>query len=115
MTITFYHNPRCSKSRAVHDLLKNSGKPFEVVEYLQKPFSRDSLLSITQRLNTPVDQLIRTSDKLFKELSINPETLNEHTVIELLIDHPSLFQRPVVVSQKAARIGRPPEAVLEII
>ncbi len=115
MTIVFYHNPRCSKSRAVHDLLNDRELPFELVEYLKTPLDKPDLTRILDGLDQPALSLIRTGDARFRELGIESTDLTRDQIIELLLENPALLQRPVVLVDGQARIGRPIENVEHIL
>lgn len=115
MSVTFYHNPRCSKSRAVKDILKAHSVEARVVEYLKEPLSTEELRKLITALDGPAAQLIRTGEPQFRETGLSPEDLSETQVIELLLRQPVLLQRPVVICGNRARIGRPPERVLEVL
>ncbi|NNF16535.1 MAG: arsenate reductase (glutaredoxin) [Gammaproteobacteria bacterium] len=115
MQITFYHNPRCSKSRAVDAILTARQSDATVVEYLKHPFSADTLREIIAALDVPAAGLIRTKDEEFRKSGIDPTALDDDTVIAILLRSPALLQRPVVVVDQQARICRPPERVLELL
>ena len=114
MSVLFYHNPRCSKSRKVNEILASRGIDARVIEYLSEPFDRAALETLIEALDAPARALIRTSEAAFKTTGLDPESLDTSTVIDLLLEHPELFQRPVVLTGANARIGRPPERVLEL-
>lgn len=113
MTITLYHNPRCSKSRAALALLADRGADVEVVEYLVSPPSRDALAALLRKLDAPAMALIRTEEPEFRPYA--GRTLSDHEVLEALAAHPRLMQRPIAEDDSRARIGRPPERVLELL
>jgi arsenate reductase len=97
--ITIYHNPRCSKSRQTLELLKSRGIKADIRLYLEQHLSADELLGLLTLLNMTADQLVRKSEQLIKAM----------------VENPKLIERPIVVADNKAAIGRPPEAVLEII
>lgn len=109
---TIYHNPRCSKSRQTLELLRTNNISPEVVEYLNEPPSVDTLKSILDRLGMEPAQLIR--QKEFKSLGL-PQTDDAETLLELMSRNPAIIERPIVIVGNQARIGRPPETVLEIL
>lgn len=112
MSVTIYHNPRCSKSRATLALLQeNSVKP-EIIEYLNTPPSAPELINILTLLGIPPHQLLRAKEA--REAGLDP-AMNAEALIEAMIANPVVIQRPIVVAGGKARIGRPPEAVLEIL
>ncbi|MGM0423147.1 MAG: arsenate reductase (glutaredoxin) [Pseudomonadota bacterium] len=113
MDIRIYHNPRCSKSRQTLQLLQEKGISPEIIEYLKTPLSAAEIEHIIEYLPHPANILIR--DKEAAELGIESKRLGETGVLELLQEHPHIMERPIVVSAKGVRIGRPPETVLEIL
>lgn len=115
MDIVLYHNPRCSKSRAVMALLNERELAFETVEYLESPPEEAQLHGILDALDVPPHHLLRSGDSDFKALKIDADTLDREQVVDLLLQHPKWFQRPVVVVDGQARIGRPPENVLSLL
>jgi arsenate reductase len=115
MSITIYHNPRCSKSRQTLQLLLEHGVDFDIVEYLETPPDVDELIHIINALGYEPRQLIRTGEAVYKERGLDDPALDRRQLIEAMVRDPILIQRPIVVAGGRARIGRPPEDVLEII
>ena len=115
MTITIYHNPRCSKSRATLQLLEARGMKPKVVEYLNSPPSAEKLRSILKKLGIKAQDLIRKGEARYAELGLKDRKLSEDEAISIMIENPLLIERPIVVSGNKAAIGRPPEKVLEIL
>lgn len=116
MNVTLYHNPRCSKSRETLELLEARGANLEIIRYLDAPPTADDLREMVRKLDVPAAALVRTGDDAFKGLGIDPSSLDdEDRVIDLLVQHPELLQRPIAVTPEAARLGRPPEHVLELL
>jgi len=114
--VTIYHNPRCSKSRETLALLKDKGVEPEVVLYLDTPPDADTLKQLLKQLGfSSACQLMRHKEDLYRELNLDDPALTEDQLIAAMIDNPRLIERPIVVNEKGARIGRPPEAVLEIL
>jgi len=112
--VTIYHNPRCSKSRETLALLEANGIEPVIVRYLETPPDRETLQILLQKLGmSSVRQLMRTKEDLYKTLRL--EEADEAQLLEALAAHPALLERPVVINGDRARIGRPPEAVLEIL
>jgi arsenate reductase len=108
-SVTLYHNPACKNSRGALEMLKTRGIEFEMIEYLKTPPNRAALEKIIQMLEGPVADLVR-KDKRFEELKLKSEDyVNKDAVITLLLQHPELMQRPVVIKQGRAMIARPPE------
>jgi arsenate reductase (glutaredoxin) len=113
---TLYHNPRCSKSRGARALLDEAGVSYDVVEYLSAPPDRSTLDHLVAILVDPPSALVRTGDAAFRELEIERSALDDpDVVVGLLVDHPALMERPVLVVGDRAVIGRPPERVHELL
>jgi arsenate reductase len=107
--ITLYHNPACGNSRGALEILRERKTDFDIVEYLKDHPTRDRLEKIIDTLDGPVADLVR-KDKRFKELGLDPaEYADKKTVVALLLKHPELMQRPIVIRGKHAIIARPPE------
>jgi arsenate reductase len=115
MTITIYHNPRCSKSRATLELLGARGVKPEVIEYLKSPPYAAELKAILKKLGMKPRDLIRKGEPLYAELDLKERELSDDQLIALMVKNPILIERPIVVSGSKAAIGRPPEKVLEIL
>lgn len=115
MKIVIYHNPRCSKSRQTLTLLTERGIDPEIVKYLDTPPSHQELDSILRGLNMEPRQLMRTKEAEYKELGLDDDALTRNQLIEAMITHPKLIERPIVVAGDQVALGRPPEAVLEIL
>ena len=113
--IRIYHNPRCSKSRETLALLQAQGHQPQVVEYLKDTPNTAELRDILTRLGIPARDLLRTKEDEYKTLGLDNPALTEADIIAAMVAHPKLIERPIVVSGKQARIGRPPEQVLEIL
>lgn len=115
MNIVFYHNPRCSKSRAVQALLQEKGLPYKTVEYLSEPPGEADLISLLDALDQPPHALLRSGDSDFKALKLDAKDLDREQVVDLLLQHPKWIQRPLVMVGDQARIGRPIENVESIL
>jgi arsenate reductase (glutaredoxin) len=108
-SVTLYHNPACKNSRGALEMLKTRGIEFETIEYLKTPPTRAALEQIIQILEGPVADLVR-KDKRFEELKLKAADYETRdAVIALLLEHPELMQRPVVIKHGRALIARPPE------
>ncbi len=114
MKAIIYHNPRCSKSRATKVLLETAGVELDVIEYLETPPSRETLMTLLTKLELEAKDLVRTGEADFKASGVNLRTATRERIVDLLIAYPKLIQRPIVEVTHAARIGRPPESVLEL-
>lgn len=115
MSVTIYHNPHCSKSRQTLALIQGQGVEPVVVEYLKQPPTPDELKRIIDRLDLPVREIIRTGEDEYRALGLADDSLGDEDLIEAVCTHPKLLQRPIVLCDDQARIGRPPEAVKEIL
>ena len=115
MQVTIYHNPRCSKSRQTLALLAERGLEPRIVEYLKTPPSEDEIREILAMLGIGAADLLRTGEAEFAELGLGGSDVTDDDRIRAMNTHPRLMQRPIVVRGSAARIGRPPEQVLEIL
>lgn len=114
--VKIYHNPRCSKSRDTLSLLKANGIDPEVVLYLETPPDAATLRQLLKMLGmASARELMRQKEDLYKSLDLANPQLSEDALIQAMIDNPKLIERPIVVSHGEARIGRPPEQVLEIV
>lgn len=112
---TIYHNPRCSKSRQTLELLQQKGIDTDVVEYLKSPPDEQQLGEILDMLDLEPRQLMRTHEPEYKEQGLDSPGLSREQLIQAMVKTPKLIQRPIVVSNGKAAIGRPPESVLEVI
>lgn len=112
--VTIYHNPRCSKSRQTLELLQSKGIDPEVVLYLENPLDSSTLTELLKKLGIGAQQLLRRSEPQFKD-NFRDRELTEMQLVEAMIRYPKLIERPIVVVDDRAVIGRPPENVLEII
>jgi arsenate reductase (glutaredoxin) len=112
MRARIYHNPRCSKSRATLALLTDRAVELDVVDYLAAPLSRAKLRELAVKLGAPTLTLVRTDEPEFRAHA--RRSLSDEQIFDLLVEHPRLLQRPIVELGDRARIGRPPERVLEL-
>ncbi|MEW8468940.1 MAG: arsenate reductase (glutaredoxin) [Candidatus Thiodiazotropha sp.] len=115
MSIEIYHNPRCSKSRQTLQLLQDKGIEADVVEYLKTPPDKATLERILAMLGLEPRELMRKKEKEYKALQLDDPQLSRDHLIEAMIANPKLIERPIVVQDGKAAIGRPPEKVLEIL
>ncbi len=113
---TLFHNPHCSKSRGAKQLLDDAGVDYEVVEYLKAPPTEAELRRIVALIDDPAPALVRSGDPKFKALGLaKADYLDDDSVVALLVAHPELMERPVVIVGDRAVIGRPPERVNELL
>ncbi len=113
--VTIYHNPRCSKSRQTLALLEEQGIEPTIIKYLETPPSADQIQTLLQQLSLgSARDLMRTKEAEYKELGLK-DVSDEAALIQAMVSTPKLIERPIVVKGDQARIGRPPESVLEIL
>ncbi len=114
--LTIYHNPRCSKSRKALELLEDSGMSFEIHQYLKRPPKESELRDLVKllALKSPLE-MMRSGESILDELQIDLEKQTDAELIALMHRHPILIERPIVFTDKDARIGRPPEDILDLI
>ena len=112
--IKIYHNPRCGKSREGLQILEESGKDFEVVKYLEKIPTKSELKAILGLLEIPAIDLVRKNETIWKD-NFKGKTLSEEQVIDALLAYPKLIERPIVIANNKAVIGRPPSSIYSII
>ena len=112
--IKIYHNPRCSKSRQGVEILENSGKEFEIVAYLDAVPSQEELTEIIRLLDITPIQLVRKTEKIWKE-NFKGKELSDKEIIKAMLENPKLIERPIIINNQKAVIGRPSENILTII
>lgn len=115
MSITIYHNPACGTSRNVLALIRNSGEEPRIIEYLKTPPSRAELVDLIARMGLPVRSVLREKGTPFHELGLDNPTLTDDTLIDAMIAHPILMNRPIVVTPLGVALCRPSEAALETL
>jgi arsenate reductase len=113
--VTIYHNPRCSKSRAALDLLREQGHQPHIVEYLKNPPSEAELAAILKLLGMEPRELMRRKEEDYALANLDDPGLTREELIRALHDHPRLIERPIVLANGKAALGRPPESVLDIV
>lgn len=113
--ITFYHNPRCSKSREALALLRERGVEPQVVEYLQTPPDAAELKAILGRLGLSAQDILRRKEPEYLQLGLANARMTEDGLIDVMVRHPKLIERPIAVRGGKAAIGRPPENVLALL
>jgi len=115
MTVTIYHNPACSNSRNALAMIRQDGEEPEVIEYLKTPPSRARLTELIAALGIPPRALLRDKENAYAELGLADPKWSDDELIDFMIAHPILIQRPIVVSPKGVRVCRPPELVLDLL
>lgn len=115
MSITIYHNPRCSKSRQTLQLLRENGVEPEIIEYLKEPPSVSVLKDILVKLELTALDIIRRDEKVFEEQHTDPDKLSNDELLAFMVKNPIVIQRPIVVRGTKAVLGRPPEKVITLL
>lgn len=113
--IRILHNPRCSKSRATKQILDDKNIEYSVVEYLKETPSKAELINILELLGLGPRELMRTGEAVYKDLNLNDDSIGDDALIDAMLENPILIERPIVVANGKAVIGRPPVNVLDII
>lgn len=113
MAIKIWHNNRCSKSREALKLLEDQGKEIEIYNYLQESPSVDDIKDVLNKLGIKAKDLMRTKETIFKELGLE-NIQDEQTLITAMVENPKLIERPIIVTDTKAIIGRPPSLVLDL-
>jgi arsenate reductase (glutaredoxin) len=115
MSVKIYHNPRCSKSRETLKLLEEQGMQPEIIEYLKHPPTAAELQDILHKLGLKPRELMRTKETEYQANGLDDQTLSDAELIEAMIRIPKLIERPIVLANDKAAVGRPPESVLAIL
>ncbi len=115
MPVTIYHNPRCQKSRKTLALIEKRGLKPHVVEYLKTPPNLAELRTLLRQLGLSARQLLRSKEPEYKKAGLDNPALGDEAILKAMVKYPKLIERPIVVSGKKARLGRPPENVLQIL
>ena len=115
MAVTLYHNPRCSKSRQTLALLEEQGVNPDIVLYLETPPDEATLKILLEQLGLTARELLRKGEQEYKDNNLKNPQLDDQALIQAMLKYPKLIERPIVVNKGQARIGRPPESVLEIL
>jgi len=115
MTITIYHNPKCGTSRNTLALIRNTGVEPEVIEYLVNSPSKTKLLELIAAIGKPVRDVMRTKEEIYKNLGLDDDKWSDDELVDFMLAHPILINRPIVVTAKGTRLCRPSEEVLNIL
>lgn len=115
MSVTIYHNPKCTTSRNALTMIKESGVEPEVVEYLKTPPTREALVKLIDGLKLEVREVIRKRGKKYDELGLNDENLSDDALMDILVANPVLLERPIVMTAKGTKVCRPANLVLELL
>jgi arsenate reductase (glutaredoxin) len=115
VSVTIYHNPACGTSRNTLAMIRQSGDEPEVIEYLKTPPSRARLIELIEAMGIPVRALLREKGTPYAELGLADPTWSDDALIDVMLAHPILINRPIVVTPKGTRLCRPSEAVLDLL
>ncbi len=113
--ITIYHNPQCGTSRNTLAMIRNSGEEPQIIEYLKTPPSRETLQDLIRQMNIPVRALLREKGTPYHELGLDSPDLSDAALLDAMLAHPILMNRPIVVTPLGVRLCRPSEIVLDIL
>ncbi|MBB4123937.1 arsenate reductase (glutaredoxin) [Martelella radicis] len=115
MPVTIYHNPNCGTSRNVLAMIRQSGEEPEIIEYLKSPPTRERLVALIGDMGIPVRDLLRRKGTPYDELGLDDPGLSDEALIDKMMEHPILINRPIVVTAKGTKLCRPSETVLELL
>ena len=115
MSITIFHNPACGTSRNTLALIRNSGDEPTIVEYLKAPPTRDELVALIAAIGLPVRAVLRRKESLYAQLELDEPEWSDEQLIDIVLQHPVLLERPIVVTPLGTRLCRPSEEVLAIL
>ena len=115
MSVTIYHNPACGTSRNTLAMIRTSGEEPEVIEYLKTPPTRERLVALINAMDGDVRALIREKGTPYEELGLDKPDLSDEALIDAMLQHPILINRPIVVTKKGVKLCRPSELVLELL
>ena len=115
MTVKILHNPRCSKSRQTLALIEEKGITPEIIEYLKTPPTKAELQDILAKLGMKPRDLMRKGETEYKDNNLGDPALSDDQLVDAMVAHPKLIERPIVLKGGQVRVGRPPESVLEIL
>ncbi|MCE7030707.1 arsenate reductase (glutaredoxin) [Jiella avicenniae] len=115
MTVTIYHNPQCGTSRNTLAMIRQSGEEPQVIEYLKTPPSRETLIELLDMMGMKPRDLLREKGTPYHELGLDDDKLSDEELLQAMMEHPILINRPIVVTDKGVRLCRPSEKVLEIL
>ncbi|HEX2018069.1 MAG TPA: arsenate reductase (glutaredoxin) [Aurantimonas sp.] len=115
MTVTIYHNPECGTSRNTLAMIRQAGEDPQVIEYLKDPPSRETLIQLLDMMGMKPRDILRQKGTPYAELGLDDPRLGEEELLQAMMEHPILINRPIVVTDKGARLCRPSETVLDIL
>lgn len=115
MSVTIYHNPRCTSSRNALQIIQEAGIEPTVIEYLQTPPSRQTLVELIQKAGLSVRDAVRSKESIYQDLGLDAADVTDDQLLDAMIEHPILINRPFVVTAQGVRLCRPGELVKEIL
>ena len=115
LSIKIYHNPRCSKSRQTLKILEEKGIQPDIIDYLKNKPNKEELETVLTLLGMSPRDLMRKGETIYKELNLKDNTLSDEQLLNAMLENPILIERPIVLANGKAAIGRPPESVLDIL
>ncbi len=113
--ITIYHKPTCTTCRQAVQLLKDSGTPFTAVNYYERPFTKAQLKTLLKRANLSPKEVLRTKEDLYRELGLAKKQLSDDELLDLMVKHPDLIQRPIVEKGDQAMLARPADSIKKLL
>ena len=113
--IIFYHNPKCSKSRKVLEIIKSKNIEPTIILYLKNKLSKTEVKNLVSKLGLPIRDILRTGEDEYKNNNLKNKNLSDNKLIEFLIKFPKLLQRPIIIKKNKAIIGRPPKNILKLL
>ncbi len=113
--ITIYHKPTCTTCRQAVQLLKDSGKPFTVVNYYERSFTKAQLKTLLKKAGLSPKDVLRTKEDLYRELSLAKQQLSDDELLDLMVKHPDLIQRPIVEKGDQAILARPADSIKKLL
>lgn len=115
MSVTIYHNPKCGTSRSVLAMIRDAGEEPDIIAYLEQPPTREKLVELIGRMGMSPRDLLRRKGTPYDDLGLDDPKLTDDQLIDVMLEHPILINRPIVVTERGVRLCRPPETVLEIL
>jgi arsenate reductase (glutaredoxin) len=113
--MTIYHKPTCTTCRQALQILKDSGQPFEAVNYYEKPFTKSNLKTLLKKAGLKARDVLRTKEDIYKSLGLAKKDVSEEDLLDLMILHPDLVQRPIVEKGETAVVARPADAIKDLL
>lgn len=115
MSVTIYHNPKCGTSRKVLGMIREAGHEPAIFEYLKTPPSRETLAGLIERMGRPVREVLRRRGTPYEDLALDDARWSDEQLLDFMVQHPILIERPIVATDKGVRLCRPAETVMEIL